>query len=144
MRAQQAARWQLTFTLTHLHAHPHSPSFTKDRFTQNPGTKASVQTWPPFYGPAKGGEIPESGEEAPWVQKGKSQATPPPLYAVEALRWPPGLCLQNPSPACDRQASAVLSCTLTAEGAAEGVRTLQQTRGRSCKKSLTPDQSNPG
>ena len=118
----------------------HIPHLSQRRQVHSePRDQGICGDWPPHYCPAKGGEIPKSGVEAPWVQKGKSQATPPPLYTVEALRWPPGLCLQNPSPTCDRQASTDLSCTLTAEGAAEGVRTLQQTRGRNCEKSLTPD-----
>lgn len=46
---------------------------------QNRGTKAFTETWPPLCGPASGRKIP--GSEG------------------EALRQPPGLCLQSPSTA---------------------------------------------
>lgn len=69
LRAQWAARWELTFTSTHTVSHKGA------KFVQNRGTKASTDTWPPLSGPAKE-EKSQSWVEAPHIQKGGSFPAP--------------------------------------------------------------------
>ena len=72
---------------------------------QNPGTKTYLETRPPPM--ALVGEEKSQGLGWKFLGSRKEGAKPLtllPLCSMEALRWPPGLCLWSPSTTCGRPA----------------------------------------
>lgn len=133
VRAQQAASWQVTFMLTDI---------------LHPPQRRQVHTELRNQGIHRGLATPL------WLCLGRRNLRVRGRCPLGSERREPShpttsVCSGSPetvtwavSPKSQHnlwQAITVLWCTLTAEGAKEGVRTLQQTRERSWEKSLAPD-----
>ena len=96
--------------VTHLHTHPHSPLSTKETsFCRIRGPRPPRRPGH-LCGPGRGGNITRSRPQVFSRKEGAKPSTLLPLYAVEALRWPPE------SQHNLWQTSSVPSCILAAGG----------------------------